>query len=543
MNRRLQHDVGYIIRMEPGVQTPEQTLEIARGSCRDSAWLLVQLLRHLGLAARFVSGYLIQLTPDVKALDGPVGASADFTDLHAWCEVYLPGAGWIGLDPTSGLLAGEGHIPLSCTPEPASAAPITGAVDECDVEFHHAMSVARVFESPRVTKPYTDDQWNAMVDLGHEIDRELQKHDVRLTMGGEPTFVSSEDRDGDEWNTTALGPTKRFLAADLLWRLRRRYGVNGFVHFGQGKWYPGEQLPRWALGCYWRRDGEPSWQDADLVRQRTRAGGPRIRGGRAIHSRADDAPSHHGRARAARYEDLWYYLWRERRLPVNVDPFDAKLDDERERERLRRVFSQGLGATVGFALPLERNTANRGPRWRTGPWFLRDDRLFLTPGDSPMGYRLPLDSLPWTAAVDRASLEPLDPTAPRQAFAPYASLRSVPSPRLQPSRIDPGTPTTPTRGESARGHVRTALCAEARNGVLYLFMPPLSTADAYLELVAAIEATAADLGMPVLLEGYPPPHDPRLAELLITPDPGVIEVNIQPARSWTEVVEQTTTAL
>ncbi len=282
LNRRLQDDVGYIIRMEPGVQAPERTLELATGSCRDSAWLLVQLFRHLGLAARFVSGYLIQLTPDVKALDGPVGAASDFTDLHAWCEVYLPGAGWIGLDPTSGLLAGEGHIPLSCTPEPAGAAPVTGAVDECEVEFHHAMSVVRVFESPRVTKPYTDEQWNAMVDLGHEIDRELQKHDVRLTMGGEPTFVSAEDRDGEEWNTTALGPTKRFFAADLLWRLRRRYGVNGFVHFGQGKWYPGEQLPRWALGCYWRRDGEPSWQNADLFAN-------------------EHAPAGHGSAEAERF--------------------------------------------------------------------------------------------------------------------------------------------------------------------------------------------------------------------------------------------------
>ena len=541
LNQRLQQDVSYVIRLEPGVQTPEQTLALARGSCRDSAWLLVQLLRRLGLAARFVSGYLIQLTPDVKALDGPVGASADFTDLHAWCEVYLPGAGWVGLDPTSGLLAGEGHIPLSCTPEPASAAPITGAVDECEVEFHHAMSVARVFESPRVTKPYTDDQWNAVLDLGREIDRELQRNDVRLTMGGEPTFVSAEDRDGDEWNTAALGPSKRFLAADLLWRLRRRYGANGFVHFGQGKWYPGEQLPRWALGCYWRRDGEPAWGDADLFanEHEPRGHGPddaeRFIRALATRLRVTDEHVQPG------YEDVWYYLWRERRLPVNVDPFDARLDDELERERLRRVFSQGLSATVGFALPLERNTAKRGPRWRTGPWFLRDDRLYLIPGDSPMGYRLPLDSLPWSAPIDRSYLESLDPTAPRQALPPHASLRGVPLARLPSHAQATAAPVVPARGESASAQIRTALCVEPRNGVLYIFMPPLSTADAYLELVAALEATAADVGMPVLLEGYPPPHDHRLAEFVITPDPGVIEVNIQPAHSWTEVVEHTTT--
>jgi transglutaminase-like putative cysteine protease len=184
LNQRLQRDIAYLIRMEPGVQTPEVTLKTAAGSCRDTGWLLVQLLRHLGFAARFVSGYLIQLTPDVKALDGPSGPSADFTDLHAWCEVFLPGAGWIGFDPTSGLLAGEGHIALACSPMPSSAAPITGAVDECEVSFEHHMKVERVWEAPRVTKPYTDEQWHDIESLGRRIDTDLAAHDVRLTQGG-----------------------------------------------------------------------------------------------------------------------------------------------------------------------------------------------------------------------------------------------------------------------------------------------------------------------------------------------------------------------
>jgi transglutaminase-like putative cysteine protease len=158
--------------MEPGVQTPEVTLTNASGSCRDTGWLLVQMLRHLGLAARFVSGYLIQLKPDVKSLDGPSGAEVDFTDLHAWCEVYLPGAGWVGLDPTSGLLAGEGHIPLACTPEPSSAPRRSpGAVDECEVEFEHHMEVTRIHESPRVTLPYTDAQWARHRGPGHAVDQ------------------------------------------------------------------------------------------------------------------------------------------------------------------------------------------------------------------------------------------------------------------------------------------------------------------------------------------------------------------------------------
>ncbi len=548
LNQRLQTEIKYLIRLDPGIQTIDQTLESRSGSCRDTTWLLVQLLRHRGLAARFVSGYLIQLSPDVKALDGPTGVERDFTDLHAWCEVYLPGAGWIGLDPTSGLLAGEGHVPLSCTPEPASAAPVTGAVDESEVEFHHAMSVRRIFESPRVTKPYSEQEWQAIVTLGRHVDAELQRSDVRLTMGGEPTFVSVDDRDGEEWTTAALGHTKRLLAADLLHRLHRHYGVNGFVHFGQGKWYPGEQLPRWALGCYWRKDGEAAWREPRLVAdERSSYGyGPTEaeRFVRAIAVRLGVGDAHV----QAGYEDVWYYLWRERRLPVNVDPFDSRLDDELERERLRRVFTQGLQTVVGYTLPLRRTKDHGAARWQSGAWFIRDERLYLFPGDSPMGYRLPLDSLPWASAIDRDLIEPQDPMAPREPLPPLSALRASVEPRLQEPGgppvqwpVDTGTEPMLERGVSVPDLARTALCAETRNGVLYVFMPPVSALEDYLELVAAVEATAGDLGLPVLMEGYPPPSDHRLLNFVITPDPGVLEVNIQPARNWDEVVEQTTT--
>jgi uncharacterized protein (DUF2126 family)/transglutaminase-like putative cysteine protease len=542
LNARLAKEIRYLIRLEPGVQTPETTLRKGSGSCRDSSWLLVQLLRHMGLAARFVSGYLIQLTADMKSLDGPSGPERDFTDLHAWCEVYLPGAGWIGLDPTSGLLAGEGHIPLACTPEPGAAAPVTGAVDEAEVKFEHHMKVERIWEAPRVTRPYTEEQWAEIEELGHRIDAKLLAGDVRLTMGGEPTFVSVDDRDGAEWNTAALGPNKRRLAIDVYNRLKSRYAPQGLSHFGQGKWYPGEQLPRWSLNCFWRRDGEPIWTNPALLDDETADRGVTADVARdflaGVAQRLGLAPEHI----FAAFEDAFYYLWRERRLPTNVDPFDSKLDDPQERARLAQVFEQGLDAVVGHVLPVSRDAA--GKRWRTGPWFLRRERCYLIPGDSPLGYRLPLDSQPWVSKRDYPYVSEPDPMAPPAPLPRAADIRqqfSEHGPGSDAARQGLAAPrAAPAFGKSATDITRTAMCAQPRGGRLYVFMPPTDELEEYLELVAAVEATAEALHTPVVLEGYEPPKDPRLARFSVTPDPGVIEVNIHPSASWDELVDRTT---
>jgi uncharacterized protein (DUF2126 family) len=537
LNGRLARDVRYLIRLEPGVQTPEETLVTASGSCRDSAWLLVQLLRNLGLAARFASGYLIQLAPDVPSPGERSGPVADFADLHAWCEAYLPGAGWIGLDPTSGLLAGEGHIPLACTPEPSTAAPVTGAVEESAVKFEHALRVQRVWEAPRVTKPYTEAQWTQIERLGREIDNDLVELDVRLTMGGEPTFVSRDDPDGAEWNTAALGGNKRERALDLYQRLRARYAPAGLAHFGQGKWYPGEQLPRWSLNCFWRRDGEAIWRDPALIADET------IDYGATAHTAQQFLAGFASRLGLspervfAAYEDPFYYEWRERRLPTNVDSRDSRLDDAQEGARLARLFDTGLEHAIGYVLPIARDAS--GTHWQTGAWFLRRERCYLLPGDSPLGLRLPLDSLPWAAPADRPQLHAPDPNQVFEPLPPHATIRQ----RLGASA--PGARSSqaaraPHPHESAQWIARTAICAEPRHGVLYIFMPPTGHLEEYLELIAAVESTAASLSQPVILEGYEPPRDPRLSNFRVTPDPGVIEVNIHPASCWDELVDRTT---
>src|SRR5205823_6763175 len=369
LNQRLSKDIKYSIRMEPGIQTCEDTLAKALGSCRDSGWLLVQILRHLGLAARFVSGYLVQLTPDVKALDGPPGPERDFTDLHAWAEVYVPGAGWFGLDPTSGLFASEGHIPLACTPDVVSAAPVTGSTSECEAEFSHSNTVVRIHEDPRVTKPYADDQWAAIDALGRAVDEDLAAHDVRLTMGGEPTFVSIDDMDAAEWTFTALGAHKRRLGEDLLKRLRQRFAPGGVLHYGQGKWYPGESLPRSALGCFWRTDGLPVWRNPALIA--TNGHYPGFGAIQAARFAAQLARRLGVSERYAipAYEDTLYYLWKEGGVPVNVDPLRADLKDPEERRALARVLERGLGTPSGYVLPLQWSYRYEG--WRSSPWLFR----------------------------------------------------------------------------------------------------------------------------------------------------------------------------
>lgn len=561
LNQKLQQEIRYEIRMEPGVQTPRETLERKSGSCRDSAWLLVQLLRRLHLAARFASGYLIQLTADQKSLDGPSGPEKDFTDLHAWAEVYLPGAGWIGLDPTSGLLCGEGHLPVACTPDPSSAAPVTGLVEmsECEFDFH--MSIQRIEEDPRTTKPYTDDQWRRIDALGRKVDQQLVQDDVRLTFGGEPTFVSMDDMEGPEWTTDAVGPTKRLLSGQLIKRLRDRFAPGAFLHYGEGKWYPGESLPRWALTCMWRLDGQPIWQDAKWIADEKRDYGFTFKHARLFSEALSKNLGVDSKWLVPAYEDVHYYLWREQRLPLNVKPWDPKLEDPEERTRMARVFSRGINKPVGVVLPIQRQWWQSRLKWRSGPWPVRPEKLFLLPGDSAIGLRLPLDTLPYSRSQPGQYPTPTDPFSQRPPLSPAVSIVQQSRPQTaEPIRanktgwgslvaLDPDEDISWSEKQAElhsdaeidpNAVVRTALCVEPRDGRLYVFMPPTETLEDYLDLLWSIEKTACELQMPIVVEGYLPPKDHRVQLIKVTPDPGVIEVNIHPSKSWDELVENTT---
>jgi uncharacterized protein (DUF2126 family) len=473
-----------------------------------------------------VSGYLVQLSSDVEALDGPSGPAADFTDLHAWTEVYIPGAGWIGLDPTSGLFAGEGHIPLAATPNPASAAPISGSTEPCETVLDFSNTVTRVHEDPRVTLPYTDAAWETICEVGRRVDERLAAGDVRLTVGGEPTFVSVDNQVDEEWTTAADGPHKRQRASDLAARLKSVWAPEGLIHRGQGRWYPGEPLPRWQIALYWRTDGRPLWTDDTLLADPWlgEPGAPKDSASdneaayKLLAGIADGLGLPLSQVRPA-YEDPLSRLAAKVRMPQG-DPVkpsedladDAVPDTAAGRAGLLARLDKSTIAPAGFVLPLHRRDDDLG--WASADWRLRRGRIVLLEGDSPAGLRLPLDSISWRPP--RASFD-VDPLTVGEALSTESTSAVVDESETAPP---------------------TAMVAEVRDGLLYVFIPPTEALEHFVDLIARVEAAAAKAHSPVVVEGYGPPPDPRLKSTTITPDPGVIEVNVAPTASFAEQNQQ-----
>lgn len=531
VNQTLNQSLKYIVRLEAGIQTCEDTLRLQSGSCRDMAWLLCQLLRHLGFATRFASGYLIQLKADVKPLEGPSGTDVDFTDLHAWTEVYLPGAGWVGLDPTSGLFTGEGHIPLCCTPNPLSAAPVSGTLEQCSSTLEHSMSVTRIEETARVTRPFTDAQWQQIDALGHMIDADLIAQDVRLTMGGEPTFVSADNREGDEWNFTALSESKHKLGNELFLKLRQQFAEGSLVQYTQGKWYPGELLPRWAMNCFWRKDGEKLWSNDTLLADPSKEyGHDNSVAEQFIKELALTLGISDDHVLAAR-EDTPYYLWKEQRLPAEGELFKAEAFETAERKRLQTLFDRHINEPVGYVLPLYYSPKRE--RWVSNRWRFRTEHMVLLAGDSPIGLRLPLASLPFVELPNDEACPPRSPFDQKEALPKHADIVATLAARsalVSKSKAD----------KDANGLFRSAISAEVRRGTLHIFLPPVVYIEHFIELIAAVETVAKKYKTHVIIEGYAPPSDLRMQHFSVTPDPGVIEVNVQPAADWDTLKHITT---
>jgi uncharacterized protein (DUF2126 family) len=502
VTRRITEFVQYQVRHEYGTQSPEQTLSLKSGSCRDMAWLLVQAFRAMGIASRFVSGYLIQLAPEQRMVDEPNLLTEDHVELHAWAEVFLPGAGWVGLDPTSGQLTAEGHIPLVCTPSPEEAAPIEGTVEPVKTEFSYSFRLNRVdrLDKPRsIAKPLTDAEWERVRAVAHAIDAELKAGDARLTMGGEPTFVGIDNPESPEWNLDAHGPDKRTRGMALVQALRKRMGRGALLHYGMGKWYPGEPLPRWILSCHWRADGVPIWEDSALIA-------------------AEEVDYTYGPAEAERFITALA-----RRLSVETKSILQAYNPEEA--------APGVATPAGFVLPIRRRQPKGNVVWSSQLWFKRPERLVLTAGDSPIGFRIPVETIPWVAP-DEITYE--------MDAAPFADKPRLQPPAHRPELFDrepapdPLPPIT-REPEDAPVLIRPALCAELREGRLHIFLPFLAVLADYLDLIAAVEDTCRHLQMPVWLEGYPPSADLRVQNFSVTPDPGVLEINLPPARDWDEL--------
>jgi uncharacterized protein (DUF2126 family)/transglutaminase-like putative cysteine protease len=476
------------VALDPvGARDLETALALRAGTAEALAWLAVASLRALGIAARFASGYRVHVA------DGAANAA-----LHAWTEAFLPGAGWVGIDPTCGLFTTDAWIPLACAPEPATARTIAGFREACD-GTDAASLVARVLEPSPAPSPYSAADWAEIAAVGRAVDADLAAAGVRLGLARELAFTSTRHSGAPEWRTTALGESKVATAEALASALRARLVPDAVVTRGDGEWFAGEASPRWRVACVWRADGRPLWRGPAWPASSPSALPPDAA---ATFARAlADTLGVPAASVIAAYEDPLAGARADR------DGFDAPLagelgDPERRRALADRLSAERAGAPVGWVLPLAWDYGAEA--WRSGAWRFRRGRLHLLPGSFAMGVRLPLASLPPDDAAE--SRDPArDPLAPREPLPDGLASLGVPPPSDEPPP-------------------RTAVCLEVRDDRLHAFLPPLGRAEAWVRLVAAIDDVAARTGVGVVVEGYEAPEDDRLPRLVIEPAPGTLRM-------------------
>jgi len=492
----------------------EALLARGTGTCWELAWLLTLSLRDLGLAARFTCGYRVVLAEPPGAEDG--------VSLHTWSETFVPGAGWLGLDPSTGLFTDETYIPLACAPDPMLVLPIVGSREVCQETRVESVQLRRL-EPAKSNWPYSDTQWADIHALGSYLDSDLKRLGVALGSGMSLSFVSSDPGGAPEWNTLALGPSKRFLAERLLARLQQRLAPGGALQLGQGDWYASEALPRWRLGCYFRADGQSVWRNRALLAgtgSRGSLGSAGVAAFARILARALGVPPS---AVIAAYEDPLHDLWSRRLWPPEISGA-LDLDDAKFRREFAERLSETRASPAGYVLPLAWDRAAN--RFASGRWVFRRTQLYLVPGDSALGYRLPLGSL----IKDEGAM--LEAQAERCPFEERGALPDFhiridgrqQAPEAPPSDLAAHTP-------------RTAVCLQLRENQLCVFLPPLSHVEHYLELLAAIEAAAEAMAWGVVLEGYEPPEDHRLRRLVLEPDATVLRLHLPETQDWKSRLE------
>ncbi len=501
----------------------EAVLQRGSANAWERAWLLTLSLRHAGLAARFTSGYHVFLSSDTQTVP-------DSARMHAWSEVFLPGAGWIGLDPTSGTFTGEGYIPLASAPDPLRALPWIGYCEACGETGEESIRLRRL-EHTRDRKNVSDSHWADVRAVAADVDARLKKHNVALSISPRIAFVHAPNAAAPEWTTGAMSDHKRTIAEQLASALRERVALGGVFHVGQTEWFNSETLPRWRISCLFRADGRPVWSDAALNAWPATKQRPTPEDVKRFSRTLTRALGINVDWLIPAHEDALHELWRYRGA-FEYEPQNGELKDPHLRRELAERLSQARGEPVGYVLPLHWDSVNH--RWISGAWMFRRRALYLMPGTSALGFRLPLDALPVGESI-------LSPDAERCQFDERSLLPDqVGELSARFSHVDPATspPESADAPYAEPRAPRTALCIELRDGRVWVFMPPLTHAEHYLDLVAAIEAAARDTGLPVLLEGYDAPEDHRLPRIIIEPDAGTLNVTLPPAAASPEQFEQ-----